>query len=82
VAQIMEPEAGHISLATCSRKCLPDGIAAHRAAVTATPEEVKAMADEAFAVRVLDALTDQSPPVVRQHDGVHVTQGQSATNSA
>ena len=39
----------------------------------ATPEEVKAMADEAFAVRVLDALTDQSPPVVRQHDGVHVT---------
>lgn len=39
----------------------------------ATPEEVKAMADEAFAVRVLDALNSQSLPAVRQHDGVHVT---------
>ena len=39
----------------------------------ATPEEVKAMADEAFAVRVLDALTGQSSPAVRQHDRVHIT---------
>ena len=39
----------------------------------ATPEEVKAMADEAFAVHVLDALTDQLAPAVRHHDGVHVT---------
>jgi 8-oxo-dGTP diphosphatase len=39
----------------------------------ATPEEVKAMADEAFAVRVLDALTGQPVPAVRQHDGVHIT---------
>jgi 8-oxo-dGTP diphosphatase len=39
----------------------------------ATPEEVKAMADEAFAVRVLDALTDQPVPAVRHHDGVHIT---------
>ena len=39
----------------------------------ATPEEVKAMADEAFAVRVLDALADQPTPAVRHHDGVHIT---------
>lgn len=37
----------------------------------ATPEEVIALADEAFAVRVLDALHD-GRPAVRQHDGVHV----------
>ena len=39
----------------------------------ATPEEVKSMADEAFAVRVLDALADNSSPTVRHHDGVHIT---------
>jgi 8-oxo-dGTP diphosphatase len=39
----------------------------------ATPEEVKAMADEAFAVRVLDALSGRSEPAVRHHDGVHIT---------
>jgi 8-oxo-dGTP diphosphatase len=39
----------------------------------ATPQEVKSMADEAFAVRVLDALANQPAPAVRQHDGVHVT---------
>jgi 8-oxo-dGTP diphosphatase len=39
----------------------------------ATAEEVKTMADEAFAVRVLDALASDSVPAVRQHDGVHVT---------
>ena len=39
----------------------------------ATPEEVEAMADEAFAVRVLDALAGRPAPAVRQHDGVHVT---------
>jgi 8-oxo-dGTP pyrophosphatase MutT (NUDIX family) len=38
----------------------------------ATPAEVKEMADEAFAVRVLDALSDQPQPVIRQHDGVRV----------
>jgi len=31
------------------------------------------MADEAFAVRVLDALADQPTPAVRHHDGVHIT---------
>ncbi len=39
----------------------------------ATPEEVKAIADEAFAVRVLDALANQPVPAVRHHDGVHIT---------
>jgi ADP-ribose pyrophosphatase YjhB (NUDIX family) len=39
----------------------------------ASPEEVKIMADEAFAVRVLDALTDQPAPPVRHHDGVNIT---------
>ncbi len=39
----------------------------------ATPEEVKAMADEAFAVRVLDALAGRPAPAVRHHDGVHIT---------
>jgi 8-oxo-dGTP pyrophosphatase MutT (NUDIX family) len=38
----------------------------------ATPEEVKAMTDEAFAVRILDALSDRPAPAVRQHDGVHI----------
>lgn len=38
----------------------------------ATPEEVKAMTDEAFAVRILDALTSPGQPAVRQHDGVHL----------
>jgi ADP-ribose pyrophosphatase YjhB (NUDIX family) len=38
----------------------------------ATPEEVKEMADEAFAVRVLDALADQPAPAVRHHDGVNI----------
>ena len=39
----------------------------------ATAEEVRATADEAFAVRVLDALANDPAPAVRQHDGVHVT---------
>jgi ADP-ribose pyrophosphatase YjhB (NUDIX family) len=37
----------------------------------ASPEEVISMADEAFAVRVLDALHD-GRPAVRQHDGVNI----------
>jgi len=39
----------------------------------ATPDQVKALADEAFAIRVLDALTDRATPAVRHHDGIHVT---------
>ena len=37
----------------------------------ATPEEVSTMVNEAFAVRVLDALHD-GHPAIRQHDGVNV----------
>ena len=36
----------------------------------ATREEVSHLADEAYAIRVLDALDASSPPVVRAHDGV------------
>jgi 8-oxo-dGTP diphosphatase len=38
----------------------------------ATAEEVKEMADEAFAIRVLDALGKSPFPAVREHDGVNV----------
>ena len=36
----------------------------------ATREEVRSMADEAFAIRVLDALSDSQVPAIRQHDGM------------
>lgn len=36
----------------------------------ATRDEVSELADEAYAVRVLDALDLPSPPAVRAHDGV------------
>ncbi|MFI5758156.1 NUDIX hydrolase [Streptomyces sp. NPDC051569] len=35
-----------------------------------TRDEVAELADEAFAIRVLDALDAASPPAVRAHDGV------------
>ncbi|MFE5741121.1 NUDIX hydrolase [Streptomyces celluloflavus] len=35
-----------------------------------TREEVSELADEAYAIRVLDALDAVSPPAVRAHDGV------------
>ncbi|MFD9441001.1 NUDIX hydrolase [Streptomyces sp. NPDC060001] len=41
-----------------------------RALRWATREEVTALADEAYAIRVLDALDALSPPAVRAHDGV------------
>jgi len=34
--------------------------------------DIADLADEVYAVRVLDALHDDLPPVVRQHDGVHL----------
>jgi len=37
-----------------------------------TGAEVAELADEAYAVRVLDALHDEHPPAIRQHDGVHL----------
>ena len=36
----------------------------------ATREEVIELTDEAYAIRVLDALDAASPPAVRAHDGV------------
>lgn len=36
----------------------------------ATREEVTELTDEAYAIRVLDALDSASPPAVRAHDGV------------
>ena len=41
-----------------------------RALRWATREEVTDLADEAYAIRVLDALDAASPPAVRAHDGV------------
>ncbi|GAA0619549.1 NUDIX hydrolase [Streptomyces crystallinus] len=37
-----------------------------------TREEVVELADEAYAIRVLDALDRMSPPAVRAHDGVRL----------
>ncbi|MET8687409.1 NUDIX hydrolase [Streptomyces sp. NPDC004732] len=41
-----------------------------RALRWATRAEVTALADEAYAIRVLDALDAASPPAIRAHDGV------------
>lgn len=41
-----------------------------RALRWATRDEVIELADEAYAIRVLDALDAASPPAVRAHDGV------------
>ncbi|MFK4267874.1 NUDIX hydrolase [Streptomyces milbemycinicus] len=43
-----------------------------RALHWATREEVIELADEAYAIRVLDALDNTSPPAVRAHDGVRL----------
>jgi ADP-ribose pyrophosphatase YjhB (NUDIX family) len=38
----------------------------------ATPDEVTSAVDEAFAVRIADALSNSAVPAVRQHDGTHL----------
>lgn len=38
----------------------------------ASPTEVRELADEAYAVRILDALDHHRPPAVRQHDGIRL----------
>jgi 8-oxo-dGTP diphosphatase len=38
----------------------------------ASTEEIADLVDEAFAVRVLDALEEGISPAIRQHDGVHL----------
>ena len=35
-------------------------------------EEVADLADEAYAIRVLDALSHDAPPAIRAHDGVRL----------
>ncbi|MEU0811367.1 NUDIX domain-containing protein [Streptomyces sp. NPDC005970] len=43
-----------------------------RALRWAPREEVIELADEAYAIRVLDALDNTTPPAVRAHDGVRL----------
>ncbi|MEU5128222.1 NUDIX hydrolase [Streptomyces mobaraensis] len=43
-----------------------------RALRWATRDEVVELADEAYAIRVLDALDAAKPPAVRAHDGVRL----------
>jgi len=38
----------------------------------ASETEIAKLADEAYAIRVLDAVRQQVPPAIRAHDGVHV----------
>jgi 8-oxo-dGTP diphosphatase len=38
----------------------------------ATQDQVAELADEAYAIRVLDALHADQAPAVREHDGVHL----------
>lgn len=37
-----------------------------------TADEVKELASEAFAVRVLDAMQQDRPPAIRHHDGTRL----------
>lgn len=41
----------------------------------AAPDEVAAVVNEAFAIRIADALADLRSPAVRQHDGTRLIQG-------
>ncbi|WP_413803982.1 NUDIX hydrolase [Streptomyces iranensis] len=43
-----------------------------RALRWATRDEVTELTDEAYAIRVLDALDNTSPPAIRAHDGVRL----------
>jgi 8-oxo-dGTP diphosphatase len=38
----------------------------------ASEAEITDLADEAYAIRILDAMRSDLPPAVRQHDGVHL----------
>ena len=38
----------------------------------ATDTEVPDLAEEAYDVRILDALSDDHPPAVHHHDGMHL----------
>ena len=62
--------------ATAGHLILNDEVAAFR---WATPEEVADLAAEAYAVRVLDALSDEPGPAVRQHDGRRILDATNRT---
>jgi hypothetical protein len=38
----------------------------------ANATDVGELADQTYAVRILDALNDEHPPAIREHDGVHL----------
>jgi len=38
----------------------------------ATETDVTELADQAYAIRILDALHGEHPPAIRQHDGTHL----------
>ncbi|MFC4589340.1 NUDIX hydrolase [Sphaerisporangium corydalis] len=38
----------------------------------ATPNEVRTLTSEAFAIRVLDAMRDDPTPAIRHHNGTHL----------
>lgn len=46
----------------------------------ADPSEIPELADEAYAVRVLDAMHHDQPPAVRAHDGVRLLAQDSTTS--
>ncbi|MDH2429276.1 NUDIX domain-containing protein [Sphaerisporangium sp. TRM90804] len=37
-----------------------------------TPDDVRSLASEAFAIRVLDAMHHDQPPAIRHHDGTNL----------
>lgn len=38
----------------------------------ATETDIAELTDEAYAIRITDAIHDDRPPAIRQHDGVHL----------
>jgi hypothetical protein len=52
-----------------SCRCTTDETVAYR---WETPDDVCGLAEEAYAIRVLDALDDAGPLEIREHDGHHL----------
>ncbi|WP_433433070.1 DNA mismatch repair protein MutT [Nonomuraea sp. CA-141351] len=42
------------------------------AVMWATPDDVRSLATEAFAVHILDAMSPSTAPAIRHHDGTHL----------
>ena len=62
---------------TCGALAASQEVAAFR---WADQNEIPELADEAYAVRVLDAMRHDQPPAVRAHDGVQLLAQDSATS--